>query len=159
MDKQELYKAKFGEARMGQLLAHVGAVGQGEGIAFKFGGRVSNTTTSHRLNDYAYAVGGAELQDKVVNQVFRAYFEEEKDLGNVDVLVSCAVKAGMDEAKVRALLTTSEGRDDVLKEVRAWTSRYRITGVPYFVVNGSHRFSGAQDPATFLDVFEAITDA
>jgi predicted DsbA family dithiol-disulfide isomerase len=47
IDKQEYYVSKFGEARTAMMQQRLAALGEQEGIKFKFGGRTGNTRDSH----------------------------------------------------------------------------------------------------------------
>eukprot|EP00956_Cyclotella_meneghiniana_P040687 scaffold202735_cov23-Cyclotella_meneghiniana.AAC.1 len=50
------------------------------GIEMEYGGTVGNTFDSHRLIWLAREVGGSELQDSVVERLFKAYFVENKSI-------------------------------------------------------------------------------
>ncbi|KAL2825460.1 DSBA-like thioredoxin domain-containing protein, partial [Aspergillus cavernicola] len=89
VDKAAYYESKFGTARTEAIFARLAAVGEGEGVKFKFGGRTGRTRDSHRLIWWAGVkerergneggvIGG--LQTRVVEGLFRAYFEEERNV-------------------------------------------------------------------------------
>ncbi len=88
--------------------------------SFKWGGRIGNTRDSHRLIELAWSEGGAALQDRVVEALFHAYFEAEANLGDEAVLLAAAVKAGMDESRVRAFLRSDELVSTVDADVARW---------------------------------------
>jgi predicted DsbA family dithiol-disulfide isomerase len=104
VDRREHIKRKFGEGpqikAVGERIAQMGAE---EGIAFAFDKieRSPNTLDSHRLIHWS---GGAGCQDTVVTALFKAYFEEGRDIGDRQVLVDVAQKAGMDGDLVKELL-------------------------------------------------------
>ncbi|OOF89940.1 hypothetical protein ASPCADRAFT_410504 [Aspergillus carbonarius ITEM 5010] len=168
LDKTEFYKSKFGADRATAIFGRLAAVGQADGIAFSFGGRTGNTRDSHRLLWYAGqrekegtvtatteegTVGG--LQTRVAEQLFRAYFEEEKNITDREVLVQAAVGAGLERAAVEQLLGSEEGGKEVdLEAERA--RRQLVTGVPYYMVQGQYAVEGADEPDTFLEVFEQV---
>ncbi|PWY78438.1 thioredoxin [Aspergillus sclerotioniger CBS 115572] len=166
LDKTEFYKSKFGADRTTAIFGRLAAVGQADGIAFSFGGRTGNTRDSHRLLWYAGqkekegtvkaeegAVGG--LQTRVAEQLFRAYFEDEKNITDPEVLVQAAVGAGLERAAVEQLLASEEGGKEVdLEAERA--RRQLVTGVPYYMVQGQYAVEGADEPDTFLEVFEQV---
>lgn len=98
-------------------------------------------------------VGG--LQTRVAEQLFRAYFEEEKNITDREVLVQAAVGAGLERAAVEQLLGSEEGGKEVdLEAERA--RRQLVTGVPYYMVQGQYAVEGADEPDTFLEVFEQV---
>src|SRR6185503_16625930 len=87
-------RAKFGSVEKGRTLdARVAQEGAGEGNAFAFDRmqRTPNTVAGHRLIDLAQQQGKG---DAVVDALFRAYFEEAKDIGNEAVLSAIAGSAG-----------------------------------------------------------------
>ena len=82
--------------------------------------------------------------------IFRAYFQQGRDIGDMAVLADIAGAAGMDRAAVAERLAGSEARDEVRAEAAA-ASRAGINGVPTFVLNRHILFSGAQAPDTIAD--------
>ena len=51
---------------------------------------MSNVLLSHRLMAKVYELGGTEAQLRLVQPIFRAYHEEELDIGDVDTLADIA---------------------------------------------------------------------
>mmetsp|Transcript_9775 Transcript_9775/g.17596 ORF Transcript_9775/g.17596 Transcript_9775/m.17596 type:complete len:153 (+) Transcript_9775:417-875(+) len=146
------YEAKFGAAKVRSMIPHMKAVAGEHGIQMEYGGHVGNTFDSHRLIWKAREVGGSELQDKVVEQVFQAYFEENKSLGEQAVLEECASKAGL--AQSSDFLSNSElGAREVRGEMQEYGRAFQCTGVPMFVVDGKFTLSGAQESDAFLRLF------
>ena len=100
-------------------------------------------------------MGGSELQDKVVQQIFRAYFEENKSLGELSVLEECATKAGYKES-YDFLSNEHMGTSEVRQELQEFGRAFQCTGVPMFIVDGRAVLSGAQEPDAFLRVFKSL---
>ncbi|HEY2586732.1 MAG TPA: DsbA family oxidoreductase [Tepidisphaeraceae bacterium] len=156
MDRQEYRAAKFGSIERSRTLdARLTAAGAVEGIAFDFEKiqRTPNTRQAHRLLGLARRLG---KQDAVAEALFRAFFIEGLDVGDLDMLVAIARAAGLDPNQVIAVLSGDEGR----AEVQAEEDRFRaldIDGVPSFVVNGQVIFSGAGDPRLLADAIETST--
>lgn len=170
VNKQEMYGEKFGAARATAIFERLSVAGEADGIAFKFGGNTGSTRDSHRLLWYAgeeeakrglsgtgtgtgAVVGG--LQTRVVEQLFRAYFEKEKNITDSAVLLDAAVGAGLDRGEVQKLLDSDAGGAEVDLEAQT-ASRRLVTGVPYFSVQGKYSVEGADEPETFLEVFEQV---
>ncbi|KAI9041502.1 DsbA family oxidoreductase [Aspergillus affinis] len=169
VDKTEFYKSKFGADRTAAIFQRLSAVGDAEGITFRYGGRTGNTRDSHRLLWYAGqlekkeregaapvqsdVVGG--LQTRVVERLFRAYFEEEKNITDRQVLLEAAQTAGLDRAEVERFLGSEEGGQEV--DVEAYRAQRRlVTGVPYFTVQGEYAIEGANEPEAFLEAFDRV---
>jgi len=154
MDKAILYKAKFGEERAAQIFNRVTQAGAEVGIKFKFGGRTGNTRNSHRLVQLGKSKS-PEVQMRVVEELFEAYFEKEQDITSLEVLKTAGVSAGLDEEEVEEWLKTDKGGKQVDEEVME-ARMERITGVPNYTINGRYEVGGAQDPQVFLSLFEKI---
>ncbi|KAA8647488.1 hypothetical protein EYZ11_004391 [Aspergillus tanneri] len=168
VDKGEHYRNKFGAERIATMFGRLSSIGQTEGIAFRFGGRMGNTRDSHRLVWYAgqrekeTAVPGAAdsglvggLQTRVIEQLFRAYFEEEKNITDHKVLLEAAVTAGLDRAEVEKILDSDVGGPDVDQEAKRAQRRF-VTGVPYYTIQGHYAVEGANEPEVFLEAFDRV---
>jgi predicted DsbA family dithiol-disulfide isomerase len=149
MARAEYRRRKFGSVERGaQLDARVAAEGRGEGIAFAFDRieRTPNTSVAHRLIELAQREGRGQ---GVVDSLFRAYFEEARDIGDAAVLESIAQANGIagwpqqaDAAGVAALEETMRG--------------FGISGVPTFIFDRKSGISGAHPPESLA---QAMRDA
>ena len=132
-------RQKFGSVEKGRALdARVAQEGAGEGIAFAFDRmqRTPNTIAAHQLIDLAQRQGKG---DAVVDALFRAYFEEARDIGDAAVLKEIAGRAevtGWPEAENNAQVEEKEERVRDLG----------ISGVPTFIFNRESGLSGAYPP-------------
>ena len=159
VNKMEMYLEKFGKSRMDTMLPQMQETGLKEGINFSYGGYTGNTFDSHRLIWKAKEVGGIDLQDKVVESLFKAYFEEEKSMGDLSVLIDCAnrVEGMMDDVSVKEFLEQSNnGKNETLKELEEYRRVYGVSGVPFFIFNDKYSLSGAQPPDEILSVFKKL---
>jgi predicted DsbA family dithiol-disulfide isomerase len=129
-------------------------IGEAEGIHFKYGGRTGKTRDSHRLIQLGKTKSAA-MQTRIVEQLFRAYFEEEKDITSHEVLLEAGVNAGLEKQEVEALLKSDQCGELVDEEVEEAQMR-RISGVPHFVVEGRYEVGGAQEADTFVEIFEEV---
>ncbi|KAJ5477001.1 hypothetical protein N7539_007145 [Penicillium diatomitis] len=175
VNKAQAYGLKFGHERTAAIFARLAAVGEGEGIKFNFGGNTGKTRDSHRLLWYAgqlehakrgtgtgtgtegatAVIGG--VQSRVAEKLFRAYFEDEKNITDPAVLLEAGVEAGLDEGAVKKLLGSDEGGAQVDAEAKMASMRL-VTGVPYFTIQGKYAVEGADAPETFLEVFERVKE-
>lgn len=136
------------------MFERLASVGHDAGINFKFQGKTGRTQNSHRLIHLAKSTS-PEVQTRVVTELMRGYFEEQQDITDLDFLTAAAVRAGLDEARVRAYLASGEGAAEVDEEARE-AKEAQISGVPNFTVNGRYEVGGAQEPGVFLRLFELI---
>lgn len=127
--------------RAHQMLA---GLGHEAGIDFDFDAvKISpNTLDAHRLLRWAMIEGPA-VQSRVALALFRAYFEEGKNIGDRQALLDVAEQAGMDRAVVCALF--SAGADvDAVKEEIGMAREMGVTGVPCFIIDNKYAVMGAQ---------------
>ncbi len=91
--------------------------------------------------------------------LFRAYFTEGRDIGDRQTLLDVVAEAGLDRRKAEAVLNGDDGLE-AIKEADELARRFRVEGVPFFIVNGKITLSGAQPPDAFLEAFrQALTPA
>jgi predicted DsbA family dithiol-disulfide isomerase len=134
MPRAQYRKAKFGSLeRSRQLDARVIAEGRSEGIDFAFDRieRTPNTTQAHKL------IAMAEHQGRVVDALFKAYFEEAKDIGDPKVLAEIAEQCGVN------------GWPESARDVSALEEEVRemgISAVPTFIFERRTGVSGAYPP-------------
>jgi predicted DsbA family dithiol-disulfide isomerase len=152
VSRREYRIRKFGSwERSLELEAGVVAAGQAEGIHFAFDRieRTPNTVDAHRLIWLADRQG---VQDGVVEALFRAYFTEGRDIGNRQVLIAVAAEAGLERSQAEVMLESDEGLE-AIREAGELARRFRVDGVPFFIINGTITLGGAQQPGAFLDAF------
>jgi predicted DsbA family dithiol-disulfide isomerase len=151
MPRADYRKAKFGSIERGQQLdARVAAEGRGEGIEFAFErmARTPNTIAAHRLIELAQRQGVGQA---VVEDLFRAYFEQAKDVGDPKVLEEIAQRRAVsgwpqesDAAEVAALEEEMRGLG--------------ISAVPTFLFDRKLGVSGAHPPEALAQAMrEALT--
>jgi predicted DsbA family dithiol-disulfide isomerase len=153
VERKAYLRAKFGDGERPKAMSEaIRAAGESEDIAFAFDriARTPNTIDSHRLIRWA---GGAGLQDEVVEALFQAYFEDGRDIGDIDVLVEIADQTGMDTALVADLLEQGADREIVEREDEM-AHKMGISGVPTFIFANKYAVSGAHDHETLLEVID-----
>ncbi|KAL5338822.1 thioredoxin-like protein [Aspergillus crustosus] len=182
VDKLEYYKSKFGPERTEAILTRLAGVGEGEGIKFSFGGKLGRTRDAHRViwlagkkeeeirkggsgsgsanenvnGEEEGKIGG--IQSRVVERLFAAYFEEEKNITDPKVIVEAAVAGGLERSEVEGLLADEKadlGGKEVDEEAEG-ARRQFVSGVPSFLIQGQYAIEGADEPEAFLDVFRKI---
>lgn len=142
LDRRAYRSRKFGSWERSQGLdAQVAAAAKADGLDFRHDRmeRTPNTIDAHRL---IWLAGREGKQDAVVEGLFSAYFHEGRDVGASDVLVEVGSGAGLDPARISAMLASDEGLNEVAAELDR-AGRLRVSGVPTVVVNGRPLFSGA----------------
>ena len=139
MPRAEYRARKFGSLERGkQLDARVMAEGKSEGITFAFDRieRTPNTSAAHALVGLA---GEQDVQGPVVDALFRAYFEEARDIGDAAVLQEIAERCGV----------SGWSRSQNVTAVAALEQEMRglgIQAVPTFIFERKLGVSGAHPP-------------
>jgi predicted DsbA family dithiol-disulfide isomerase len=155
VNRVQYLQEKYGDG-VNENDVRISALGHEIGLDFHFEKAVTipNTHNSHRV----IWLAGQEapgLQKAVVEALHQAYFTLGQDLGDKNTLVATAAAAGLDAAKVAALLASEAGSE----EVRALEEKgidLGITGVPFFVFNNESALSGAQSVETFISALQEL---
>jgi len=85
--------------------------------------------------------------------MFKAYFEDLEDIGNLDTVVRVGADAGLPEAELRVALTSGRYRGDVDEGIR-WAQQLGVTAVPTFVLDGKYGIVGAQEGPAFENLLQ-----
>ena len=156
--REEYRKAKFGSIERSRGLdARVAAEGEGEGIAFAFERieRTPNTVAAHQLIDLAQRQGAEAAQKQqglgtaVVSALFKAYFEEARDIGDAAVLAGIATSAG-----VTGWPQQADGKQ--VAQLEEDMRNLGISAVPTFIFGRKVGVSGAHPPEALA---QAIKDS
>jgi predicted DsbA family dithiol-disulfide isomerase len=145
MPRAEYRQAKFGSLERSRSLdERVIAEGKSEGIEFAFERieRTPNTVAAHQL------IALAKNQEQVVDALFRAYFEEARDIGDpavlADIAAQCGVKGWPEEAPDVSALE---------EDVRA----LGISAVPTFIFERKLGVAGAYPPESLAAAMRQAT--
>lgn len=157
-DRRDYLEAKFGgqmEAAKAYLQVMEAAEKAGLEIHLEKMERMPNTLNAHRLIHWAGIEG---RQNAVVSALFRAYFRDGRDLGDVTTLVAIAVECGMDGNMVARLLDGPTDADDL--RARDMDARQKgVRAVPTFVLANRHVVEGAQPVELWQQVIDELIAA
>jgi predicted DsbA family dithiol-disulfide isomerase len=126
----------------------------GMAINTREGSRVWNTFNAHRLLHWAEQ----HDLDKAValkQALFRAYFTDNENVADRDVLVRIARETGLDSDAARDMLDGNQFVDEVRAQERHW-QQAGINSVPATVVNGQYLIPGGQPPEVFENALREI---
>jgi predicted DsbA family dithiol-disulfide isomerase len=153
VDRVEYLRARYGERALAND-ANIVALGREVGIDYHFdkAARIPNTFNAHRLIRLA---GEAGVQVQVVEALHEAHFTDGEDIGDDDVLTKIAVSAGLDAARVRAMLASDEGEAQV-RELEQAAVQLGVSGVPFFIFNNRSAVSGAQSVEMFASILQRL---
>ena len=149
LDRQAYMRGKFGDlSRLQSVHDRLVAYGKEVGADYDFEAiaRAPNTLKAHRLIRWA---GEAGVQDAVVDRLFRAYFEQGQDIGDVATLAEIAAESGLDREEIARRLASDEDEQAAQTEIDAWR-RAGVTGVPFFIFNERLAVPGAEGVDTLV---------
>jgi predicted DsbA family dithiol-disulfide isomerase len=151
--------AEEGERLRGQMKA----IAEQAGVSLSYDGAdeaappamMWNTRDCHKLLAFALDEAGAAVQTPLKLLLFRAHFNERRNLSDRQVLLDIAAAAGLHREAAKAALDDPglEARV-VAEEAQAWDMN--IAGVPAMVVEGKFLIPGAQTPEVYVNALRRI---
>jgi len=148
-------KQKFGDGptnRFKAMREALEAQGPTVDIDFKFSEipMRPNTLNAHRLLKWAQ---GQDLGDATSDALFRTFFTDLKDVGDIAILKEIAEEVGMDAELVSELLAKEDDKNTIREEIMFFRN-LGVNGVPCFIYNGQFAVQGAQPVETHLKAIE-----
>lgn len=110
----------------------------------------ANTFHAHRLTKLAAKF---DLQNELEERLFRAYFNEGKNIGDVATLFELGKEVGLPGTQIKELLETDNFSESVMQD-RLEAEELGIQGVPFFVIDGKYGVSGAQPATIFTEALK-----
>ena len=157
MDRRDYLEGKFG-GKEGAVRAYAPVVEHaqkaGLNIQFEEMKRTPNTLNAHRLIHWAGIEG---KQNETVDALFKAYFEEGRDIGDAEVLADIADAVGMDASVVLKLLQSENDAQDI-RDRDAHSRKMGVSSVPTYIVASKHAVPGAQPPELWVKVIGEIME-
>jgi len=121
------------------------------GLKYDFSkAKPANSLRAHLLIQLAKSKG---LGDEMEEALFKAYFTEGRDFGDVKELKALGQKIGLEEEEMTSALQSEELVNKVTAEVQEG-QQLGLSGVPFFVINRKYGIAGAQPPEAFSQVLE-----
>lgn len=125
--------------KMDMYVEYMSTLGEASGIKFSFGGDIADTLQAHRVIQYFQENTGAETANRLIDALYKMYFEEEKNPSSRETLVAACVEAGIDGEKARAVVEDeSEGSVEVKAALRESVAN-AIDSVPHIIFEGKKR--------------------
>ena len=91
--------------------------------------------------------------DDYNNAVFRAFFQQSRDIGNLDVLAEIAKEVGLDGQEFRSALQNGTYRSDVAKLLQVAHEKVGVTAVPTMLI-GRRVLQGLYPAETLRQVID-----
>lgn len=149
---------KYGISRADstQMLAQMTALGAELGFTFDFfdGIKMLNTADLHVLLEYAKE---NEKQTELKLRLFTAFFSEQKDVSDRQILMQELEVVGLDAKEGITRLD-----DDIFqmksRENESYWKRAGISAVPTMIFDQSHSFTGAQSITVYKDALSSCLE-
>lgn len=154
--KKALAEKLGGQENVDRAHQTLTGLGKEVGIAFDFDaiGTGPNTLDAHRLLLWAHTEG-RPVQNRVVEALFKANFEEGRNVGDHAVLLDIAEQAGLDRAVIATLLASDADKDTIRSEIDA-VQQMGVSGVPFMIFDQQYAISGAQTPDVLAGALREI---
>lgn len=154
--KSHLAAKLGGQAAVDRAHEMLTNLGLESGIRFNFDAvKISpNTLDAHRLLRWA-AIEGGDHQNQAADLLFRANFEEGRNVGDRAVLLDIAEKAGLDRSVVSTLLATDADKDTVNEEI-GLAREMGVNGVPCFILDKKYAVMGAQSVEVLTNALREV---
>ncbi|WP_397582277.1 DsbA family oxidoreductase [Sphingorhabdus sp.] len=132
-------------------------IGNSAGFAFNYGEgmRIYNTFNAHKLLTIFGSERGWRAQTALKMALFTAYFQDCRDVSDIDVLCDIAEAQGMDRDVALAWINDAALTTSVRAEMAHWIDQ-NITGVPAIIFDQKYMVPGAQSAETFADVINKV---
>lgn len=140
------------------------AIAEGAGVSLSYEGEdeaplamMWNTRDCHKLLTFALEQAGPDVQTALKLALFRAHFNQRRNLGDRAVLLDIAASVGLHREAARAALDDPDLEARVLaEEAQAWDMN--ISGVPAMIVEGKFLIPGAQTPEVYVNALRRVAE-
>lgn len=112
----------------------------------------TNTFDAHKLVQYGKEIN---KDNKLIERLFKAYFIDGLDIGDMEVLQDLGEEVGLHRDKVLNVLNSQEYALKV-EEDKELAQKLEISSVPFFVIDNKTAIPGAQPPETFIELIKEI---
>ena len=139
-------------------------IAEGAGVSLTYEGdgdappaMMWNTRDCHKLLGLALEQMGPAVQTDLKLALFKAHFNQRRDLSNRDVLLDIAASVGLHREAAKAALDDEALEARVVAEERqAWD--LNISGVPAMIVEGKFMIPGAQAPEVYVNALRRVAE-
>ncbi len=137
--------------------ARLSEIGDSVGFAFSYGDgmRIYNTFKAHKLLTMAANERGWKAQTALKLAMFKAYFQDRRDVSDEAVLIDIVQAQGFERDGAAACIASEPLTQAVRAEQRQWIDQ-NITGVPAIIFDQKFMVPGAQSAEVFADVIAKV---
>jgi predicted DsbA family dithiol-disulfide isomerase len=126
--------------------------GEGLGIHFDFSklDQLPDTREAHRLVALA---AKEEKQSEVADGIFRAFFEEGRDIGDKSVIEAVGRESHLSDNTLAAFANPDAGRDEITAEEQRLRG-FGVVATPNLLINGRVLVPGPADVSTYVQALD-----
>jgi predicted DsbA family dithiol-disulfide isomerase len=126
--------------------------GEGLGIHFDFAKlvRLPDTTEAHRIVAIA---AREEKHSEVADGLFRAFFEQGRDIGDIKVVEAVARENHFGAETLLAFANAEEGREEIAADEKRLRG-FGVTVTPNLLINGRVLVPGPADVSTYVQALD-----
>lgn len=154
MDRTAYLDAKFGPGKRKEIEVRLSEAALESGVTFNWG-KVTRSVNSRRAHMLVAAASTVQQGSEMTAALFKAYWQDGRDIGDLETLVAIAVEQGFEEQAARDELENDELRETIIG-LEAHAQKVGVTGVPFFIVDGKLAVSGAQTGDVWAQVFQQV---
>ena len=149
-------KARKPQTQAGDPPTRIEETGAELGLHFSRG-RTWSSNSHLALEAAEYAAETPHAAD-FHRAMFKAYFDDLEDIGQIDTIVRIGESVGLEPAPLREILQARAYQGQVDDGVR-WAREVGVTGVPTFIIDDRWSVVGAQDYAVFESLMKKLGKA
>ncbi len=124
-----------------------------EGILFNF--EKVMPTTSKKAHQILRLIDDKEAKGVFIDYVFKAFFEEGKDISNLNVLTEIGLNVGLKKEDIKAVYETDMYAVEIKRDYQE-AEDLGLSGVPAFVVDRSYYLLGGQPQSAFIEMLNSL---
>ena len=148
-----LERLPFSKEYLDMVMVNVKQLADDAGITFKFSGKLPNSRLALIITEFAREKRKFSEFHKLV---FKKYWKEGKDIGDLSLLLELANSIGLDKNEILDYIKSDEPFNKLRKNTSE-LGRYGINGVPTFII-GDRIVVGAQPHEVFEKVIKQVAD-
>ncbi len=154
MDRTQYLDSKFGPGKRREIEVRLSEAALESGVTFNWT-RVTRSVNTRMAHMLVAAASTVQRGGDMTAALFKAYWQDGRDIGDVETLIQIAVEQGFDEQAARDELSNDELRETVIG-LEDHAREVGVTGVPFFIIDGKLAVSGAQPPEVWEQVFQQV---
>lgn len=163
MDKQQWYltnKHLGNQDAQGYAQTYMTSLFQPLGVNLRFDGTMGNTLQAHRVVQFFQdeQQGGPEVAGRIIDSLYRQYFNEARHPADEATLVQACVDAGVEEGEARRVVGDKTVGERAVKDKLRMVAR-DVEAVPVVTIEGRRRdltLTGAKDATDYVKALETV---